>query len=79
MSILSMDSKDITELLQTTIHDELKDTFGEVHTPIHLIDEILDAIPQSAFTHSEWKWLEPSAGAGNFALGLYLRLLKGLS
>jgi hypothetical protein len=79
MSILSMDSKDIIELLQTPIHDERKDTFGEVHTPMHLIDEILDAIPQSAFTHSEWKWLEPSAGAGNFALGLYLRLLKGLS
>lgn len=74
-----MSSKDITELLQTVIHSELKNTFGEVPTPMILIDEILDAIPKSAFTHSEWKWLEPSAGAGNFALGLYLRLLKGLS
>lgn len=79
MSILSMSEPEIRDLLNTYIlHDARKDKYGEVHTPSFLIEEILDAIPPTAYTHSDWKWLEPSAGTGHFFILLYLRLLKGL-
>jgi hypothetical protein len=74
-----MSELQIMELFQSSvIHNTRKDRFGEVHTPAFLITEILDAIPASAYTHTEWKWLEPAAGTGHFFLLLYLRLLKGL-
>ena len=79
MSILSMTNNEIKELFQTAVlHHEHKDKYGEVHTPAFLIEEILNAIPSSAYTHPEWKWLEPAAGTGHFFILLYLRLLKGL-
>ena len=79
MTILSMSELEIKNLVQTSVlHTMRKDKYGEVHTPMVLIEEILDAIPTSAYTHPEWKWLEPAAGTGHFFLLLYLRLLKGL-
>ena len=79
MTILSMSELEIKNLFQTSVlHTMRKDKYGEVHTPMVLIEEILDAIPKSAYTHPEWKWLEPAAGTGHFFLLLYLRLLKGL-
>ena len=79
MSIVSMSEKEIKELLQTSVIDEKrKNKYAEVMTPLFLVEEILDHIPESAYSEPDWKWLDPAAGTGHFFLVLYLRLMKGL-
>lgn len=79
MSIVKKSEQDIHDLLQTPIiHEGRKNKYAEVLTPLKFIDEILDAIPSSAYKEPSWKWLDPAAGTGRFFLALYLRLLKGL-
>jgi len=79
MSIRNMSNDEIESLLQTSILDDgRKNKYAEVMTPLFLVEEILDQIPYSAYSHPNWKWLDPAAGTGHFFLILYLRLLKGL-
>ena len=79
MSIVSMSEKEIKELLQTSVMDEKrKNKYAEVMTPLFLVEEILDHIPESVYSEPDWKWLDPAAGTGHFFLVLYLRLMKGL-
>lgn len=60
------------------IRDNEKNKFGEVFTPIELINLILDAFPDKCWTNSDGKWLEPCAGIGNFMILVYKRLMDGL-
>jgi len=55
-----------------------KEKFGEVPTPEHLIQEMLDKLPQSIWRDPHRTWLDPAAGIGSFQLIVYSRLMKGL-
>jgi hypothetical protein len=52
---------------------------GEVFTPIPLINEMLDVLPQSVWGDQDLKWLDPAGGLGNFMVIIYFRLMVGLS
>ena len=64
---------------------ELKDTYGEVFTPMKLVNEMLDSLEKtepSIFEDKNKKWLDPANGMGNFPVGVFYRLmqkLKGVS
>lgn len=51
---------------------------GEVFTPMDLVNEILDKLPEHVWNDKNFKWLEPAAGMGNFMVCVYDRLMKGL-
>ena len=70
------DSKVGDVLDYITEHLAPKDTerhkYGEVFTPLTLVDEMLSKLPQtgadSVWTKSDWKWLDPANGIGNFPI-----------
>jgi hypothetical protein len=53
----------------------LKQT-GEVFTPRSLIRGMLDSLPNSVWFDPNKRWLEPSAGDGNFLVEIKARLLQ---
>ena len=55
-----------------------KKEFGEVFTPLDLIDEMLDKLPVHVWANKDYKWLDPAAGIGNFPMVVYERLMRGL-
>jgi hypothetical protein len=56
-----------------------KDRFGEVFTPLDIINAMLDKLPQDVWFDPTKKWLDPAAGFGNFFMVVYARLMVGLS
>jgi len=66
------------------IHDNLKpkdiekNTRGEVFTPMKLVNEMLDTLPEDILTNPDLKWLDPAAGMGNFPVAIYMRLMECL-
>jgi hypothetical protein len=55
-----------------------KKEFGEVFTPIKIIDEMLNKLPKEVWKNDLLKWFDPAAGMGNFPIAVYLRLMDGL-
>jgi hypothetical protein len=55
-----------------------KKQFGEVFTPLHLINIMLDTLPKELFKNPDLKWLDPTAGIGNFMFEIYYRLMNSL-
>jgi hypothetical protein len=51
---------------------------GEVFTPMHLVNEMLDKLPVEVWKDKDLKWLDPAAGMGNFPIAVYIRLMEGL-
>lgn len=72
------------QLLIQFINDNLapkqieKKLFGEVYTPLELVEEMLDTLPKEVWTNPLLKWLEPGSGMGNFMIGIFYRLMDGL-
>ena len=56
-----------------------KNKYGEVFTPMSLVEEMLDKLPEEVWSNSELKWFDPANGMGNFPIAVYYRLMKGLS
>jgi 16S rRNA G966 N2-methylase RsmD len=52
--------------------------FGEVFTPVQLIEEMCDLLPTTIWQNPEAKFLDPCAGKGNMPVILVLRLMIGL-
>jgi hypothetical protein len=63
---------------KSEIREKEKNEFGEVFTPLMLINELLDALPNSVWTNPDLRWLDPAAGLGQFSAVIYTRLLKSL-
>ena len=78
--IKNMESADIRKLIEDylPVRKIEKDKFGEVFTPVVLINEILDQLPPSVWKDKNLKWLEPANGTGNFMMIVYKRLMDGL-
>jgi len=54
--------------------ERIKQT-GEVFTPTELVNNLLDQIPEDKFNNPESKFLDNSAGDGNFLVCLKQKLL----
>jgi len=72
------------EEIQTKIEEYLpvrkkeKDKFGEVFTPLSLINELLYNIPLTIWKSPEAKWIDPANGIGNFFMMVYQKLMEEL-
>jgi len=83
-----MNNKLIYNMTADEIHDKIeeylpvrqveKDKFGEVFTPMSLINEMLDKLPKSVWKNPVLKWLDPANGTGNFPMVAFKRLDEGL-
>lgn len=60
-------------------NDLKKKERGEVFTPMKLVNEMLDTLPKDVWKNPDLKWLDPSAGIGNFPIAVYMRLMNGLN
>jgi hypothetical protein len=76
MSVADINEKIIEHL---NIREEEKNKFGEVFTPVKLIDEILDNLPKEVWTNPKLTWFDPANGIGNFPMIIYKRLMDSLS
>ena len=63
-----------------------KKKYGEVFTPMSLVNEMLDKLDEyyikenskSIFEEKDFKWLDPANGMGNFPIAVYYRLMDKL-
>ena len=58
--------------------EELKNKYGEIHTPYRFIGEMLSTIPIEYAKKKDMKWLDAGAGRGNFSFCLFLILFNSL-
>jgi site-specific DNA-methyltransferase (adenine-specific) len=82
MSLQSLidNPKELLELITHSLKpkDIEKKQFGEVFTPMNLVNEMLDKLPIEVWKNKYLKWLDPATGMGNFPIAVYLRLMEGL-
>jgi site-specific DNA-methyltransferase (adenine-specific) len=60
------------------VADVEREDFGEVMTPIWLVDEMLDTLPKEVWSNKDLKWFDPCNGVGTFPSVVVQRLMKGL-
>ena len=76
-----MNYNDIQDKIEEHLPIKIKEKnkFGEVFTPITLINEMLDKLDSNVWSNPNLKWLDPANGIGNFPMVVFHRLNKGLS
>jgi superfamily II DNA or RNA helicase len=52
--------------------DKERHKFGEVFTPLSLVDEMLSKLPADVWSNPDLKWLDPANGMGNFPIKAFL-------
>lgn len=60
------------------VRKEEKDKFGEVFTPLSLVNEMLDKLSPIVWKNPRLIWLDPANGIGNFPMVVYNRLMDSL-
>ena len=60
------------------INTSNKLAFGEVFTPFHLVNTMLDTMPQNIWRNPQIQWLDPANGTGHFMMIIYSRLWREL-
>ena len=55
--------------------DERVNRNGEVYTPKHIVNDMIDLIPEDTLLELESTWLEPACGHGNFLVEILRRKL----
>ena len=83
---LNLESEDLEYLdeIVTTLRnyvrvaDVEKKTLGEVMTPIPLVNDMSDTLPNEVWSNPNLKWFDPCAGVGTFPSVIVQRLMKGL-
>ena len=78
--IYSMDIKNVQDKIEEylPVRQNEKRKYGEVFTPIRLIEEMIDKLPNSVWNNPNLKWLDPANGIGNFPMVIFMRLNDGL-
>jgi len=67
------------EFPEYILYDEdLKNKYGEIHTPYNFIREMLSTIPIENLKNKDMKWLDPGTGRGNFSFCLFCILFNSL-
>ena len=61
------------------VTDTERKQFGEVMTPISLVEDMLDTLPKDVWIKPELKWLDPCNGVGIFPIIIVERLMERLS
>jgi len=71
---------DVVEMLRdyVKVGDIEKKKFGEVMTPIQLVNDMLDTLPKEVWNNPNLKWLDPANGVGVFPSVVIQRLMNGL-
>lgn len=74
------DEDDIHKLIEEhlPIKEKEKANFGEVFTPVVMINDLYNNFPTSVWKNPSYTWLDPASGVGNFSLVLYFKLMNGL-
>lgn len=72
--------KELLELINDCLKpkENEKKKYGEVFTPISLVNDMLDKLPMDIWKNKNLKWYDPASGMGNFPIAVYLRLMKTL-
>ena len=52
--------------------------YGEIMTPLFLVEDMLDTLPSEVWSNKDLKWFDPCAGVGTFPSIVVQRLMKGL-
>lgn len=75
------DQKEVLQFIEENLmpKKEQKDSRGEVFTPLELVEDMLNQLPEDVWKHSEYKWLDPANGIGNFPVVAFAKLDVGLS
>ena len=73
-------AEEIVQVLREYVHvaDVEKKQFGEVMTPLTLVNEMLDKLPNEVWSNPNLKWLDPCNGVGTFPSVVVKRLMDGL-
>lgn len=73
-------SKEIVKMLReyVKVGEVEKKAFGEVMTPISLVQDMLDTLPKEVWSNPNLKFLDPCAGCGIFPSVIINRLMYGL-
>jgi len=77
----TQDITDIVEMLREYVHvgETERKLYGEVMTPIPLVEQMLDQLPKEVWSDPKLKWLDPANGCGIFPAVIVQRLMKGLA
>jgi type I restriction-modification system DNA methylase subunit len=76
---LKSDPKIITEFGNHLKENKtFKKMYGEVFTPIELIDQMLDKLPPEVWLNPDFLWADPACGTGNFLIRIKERLMESL-
>ena len=59
--------------------ESFKNKFGEVFSPECLILQMLDLIPNAYFCDSQYRWLDPGSGEGQFTQYIFERINNNLT
>jgi hypothetical protein len=72
--------KELLELINVCLKpkETEKKQFGEVFTPMKLVNEMLDKLPSEVWKNKNLTWYDPANGMGNFPIAVYLRLMESL-
>jgi len=52
--------------------------FGEIFTPIPVVEQMLNLLPVELWSDPTTTWFDPCVGIGNFMVCVYYRLFEGL-
>ena len=76
LSELSGDQKDVIGFIEQNLRPKREQVAarGEVFTPLELVEDMLDHLPDDVWNHPEYKWLDPSNGIGNFPVVAFAKL-----
>lgn len=77
---MSAKRKDALQFIDSMLKPKVteKKQYGEVFTPLELVEDMLDKLPSHVWSDPTLKWFDPSVGIGNFMVSIYYRLNEGL-
>jgi superfamily II DNA or RNA helicase len=80
MTCLLDSKKELLDMINSALAPKAieKKTFGEVFTPLSLVEDMLSKLPSDVWSNENLKWFDPAVGMGNFMVCVYYRLMDGL-
>jgi len=72
--------KDVIKMLReyVKVGEVEKKKYGEVMTPLELVKEMLNTLPEEVWSNPDLKWLDPANGTGPYPLMVIYKLMNGL-